>query len=457
MTGLAYRLKLLCALSLMVMTAFATPAPAADPEVTVAVGRQAFIKPTGRISRLALGEPEIAAATLVGREIRILGKRAGRTDLVVWNGNSKPRQRWTIVVGPDVEGLRRALASEPSLASAVTVGVDAGGPAILSGRLASLADHQRLSALARTHLGDDGFVDRTSVGGQQTVAVDIKFAAVSVNSLKAMGFDFKLFKNGTTFATSAPSTVNSFEFDGGTNSTELDIGLPVGDAFNLFLARLGGGTDVISVLGLLAKTDLAQLLAEPTLLVRSGENANFLAGGEVPIPVPQNSSNGSSIAIEYKPFGVQLEIAPIVISPGRIALTVSPEVSELDFTNGLSIQGFTVPAFRKRATTTTVELGDGESLVLAGLMYSTTGNVDERVPGLGDLPVIGAFFKRVRAVRQQQELIIVATPRLVSPMSRGARVPLPGAELKNLDPSFGDLLLGRNTAAEAAQGLGLVE
>lgn len=444
------------ALALAALMATAVPAAAAEPatsEIEVAIGRQVFVVPNGQITRFALGDPAIAATTLVGRQIRILGTKAGRTDLVVWNGTRRISEKWTLVVSPDVDGLRRALADEAGLADAITIVTEAGGPAVLRGRLTELDQHQRMMALARAHLGE-GFLDRTTIAGPYTVAVDIKFAAVSVNSLKAMGFNLAAFGRNTHFATTAPSTVTSFNFREGTSSIE--AGLPLSDVFNLFLHRMGGARDIVAILGLLAKTDLAQLLAEPTLLVRSGEQASFLAGGEVPIPVPQAGSSGTSIAIEYKPFGVRLEIAPVVISPDRIVLTVSPEVSELDFSNGLSVQGFTVPAFRKRATTTTVELGNGQSLVLAGLLYSTNGNVDERVPGLGDLPVIGAFFKRVRAIREQQELVIIATPRLVSPLERGTDVPLPGAGLK-LDPTFGDMLMGRNIAAEAASMSGLVE
>lgn len=449
------KIRLVRALAFAALVATTLPA-AAEPdlaEIQVAVGRQVFVAPQGRITRIALGDPAIAATTLVGRQIRVLGTKPGRTDLVVWTGTRKKTQTWTLVVSPDVDGFRRGLADEPGLADAVTIATEAGGPAVLRGQLGSLDHHQRMTALARAHLGE-GFLDRTTIAGPHTVAVDIKFAAVSVNSLKALGFDLTAFSRNSYFATTAPSTVTSFNFGNGAASVE--AGLPFSDVFNLFLNHMGSAGDIVAILGLLAKTDLAQLLAEPSLLVRSGEQATFLAGGEVPIPVPQAGSGGTSIAIEYKPFGVRLEIAPVVISPDRIVLTVSPEVSELDFSNGLSIQGFTVPAFRKRATTTTVELGDGQSLVLAGLLYSTNGNVDERVPGLGDLPVIGAFFKRVRAVREQQELVIVATPRLVSPLERGTNVPLPGAGLK-LDASFGDMLMGRNVAAEAAALSGLAE
>jgi pilus assembly protein CpaC len=193
----------------------------------------------------------------------------------------------------------------------------------------------------------------------------------------------------------------------------------------------------ISVLG---QVNLARVLAEPTLMVRSGDDAHFLAGGEIPIPVAQSGQANGAISIQYRKFGVQLQVHATVMSDDRIVLNVNPEVSELDFQNALTLNGFNVPAIASRSTDTTIELGDGQSFVLAGLMYSTGNSIEQKVPGLGDLPIVGDFFKHSQNSSEQQELIIVATPHLVSPMAPGALPKLPG-EGTAYSPSMTDMML----------------
>jgi pilus assembly protein CpaC len=212
--------------------------------------------------------------------------------------------------------------------------------------------------------------------------------------------------------------------------------LPLSQAFNLLLAS--PGNNFMAAISALNSANLAQILAEPTLLVRSGENASFLAGGEIPIPVPQSGLN-TGITIQYRKFGVQLHVHATVLSDNRIVLRVNPEVSELDYQNALTLQGFNIPAITVRSTDTTIELGDGQSFVLAGLMYSTSANIEDKVPGIGSLPIIGTLFKRSQLSNQQQELVIIATPRLVSPMASSEARNLPGTGA-TYAPSLGETL-----------------
>src|ERR1700753_3402570 len=144
----------------------------------------------------------------------------------------------------------------------------------------------------------------------------------------------------------------------------------------------------MGVVSALNSANLAQILAKPTLLVRSGESASFLAGGQIPVPVPLGGSVSNAITIDYHKFGVQLKLKATVLDDKRIVINVNPEVSELDPTNAVQIQGYTVPAIKTRSTDTTIELGDGQSFVLAGLMYSSDASQGSKVPGIGDLPVI---------------------------------------------------------------------
>jgi pilus assembly protein CpaC len=170
--------------------------------------------------------------------------------------------------------------------------------------------------------------------------------------------------------------------------------------------------------------------------------------------VTQSGEANGAITIEYRKFGVQLHVHATVLSPNRIVLRVNPEVSELDFQNALTLQGFNVPAMRVRSTDTSIELGDGQSFVLAGLMYSSHSNIEEKVPGLGSLPVIGDFFKRSQNSAEQQELIIVATPRLVSPMEARDVPKLPGEGL-SYSPSLSDTLLNTKQLDHYAGEYGL--
>lgn len=286
--------------------------------------------------------------------------------------------------------------------------------------------------------------------GEKVVAVDVQFAAVSSSTLKALGFDFAKLSGGLQGAVIPPSGLNSATF--GPGGLKLDTNVPIQNAFNLFLSAPNRG--ISAVLSALSSNGLSQLLAQPTLLVRSGERATFLAGGEIPIPVPQNSGgNTNTISIEYKEFGVRLTVTPYVLSPDNIVLKVAPEVSELDYSNGVQLQGYTVPGLRRRSAETTVELGSGQSFVIAGLNYSTSAVTRAKVPFLGDIPVLGAFFKRQENQKERQELIIVATPRLVDPL-RPDQVPaLPTAKV---DPSIGDMILGTDGLDQASGPFGVV-
>ncbi len=171
---------------------------------------------------------------------------------------------------------------------------------------------------------------------------------------------------------------------------------------------------------------MARILAEPTLVAQSGHSASFLAGGEIPIPVPQGLG---SVAIEYKQFGIGLAVTPTVLGPNRIALKVAPHASDLDYVNAVNINGSAVPALLTRRADTTVELGDGESFIVGGLISkSMVSNVD-KIPLLGDLPIIGAFFKNLNYRNEEKELVIVVTPRMISPLPRGMDLAniMPGA------------------------------
>lgn len=423
----------------------AGPAMALD----LTVGAQQPLPLDGVIDRIAVGDPEVLTATPVADdELLLLGTATGSTNLIVWlRGESAPRT-FVVRVTPDLAPLREALRADPLLAS---VSVDSRGDRlVLEGEVDTIEAHRRALELARAYGGDD-VVDLVQVLQQQMISVEVRFASIATSTLERIGFDFRYLTSGFQFAISGPGASSGYSFQSG-SGLSLPGTTPVSDAFNLFLSF--PNADLISVLGALSATQLAQILAEPTLTVRSGEHASFIAGGEIPIPVPQGELGG--VAIEYKEFGISLDLEATALSNNRILLRVAPEVSELDFTRALSIDGVQVPAILRRGASTTVELGHGQSFVLAGLVSTNVVNDEEQVPWLGDIPILGAFFKRVRATRERQELIIVATPRLVEPVAAGSLPPLPGEETLGYDPTIADMLLNRNRLDDFLPAHGLM-
>jgi pilus assembly protein CpaC len=290
--------------------------------------------------------------------------------------------------------------------------------------------------------------------GEQVVAVDVQFAAVSSTTLKALGFNFSKLSGDIQGAIVSPSSLTSASFT--PQGLALEATAPIQNAFNLFLSAPNRG--IGAVLSALSSNGLSQLLAQPTLLVRSGEQASFLAGGEFPVPVPQASGGGggTSLTIQYKEFGVRLSVTPFVLSKDHIVLKIAPEVSELDYNNGVQLQGYVVPGLRRRSAETTVELGSGQSFVIAGLSYSNQSVTREKTPFLGDIPVLGAFFKRQQNQKEKQELIIVATPRLVAPVKAEELPPLPGAASAAVDPSIGDMIVGSDGLGQSNMPFGVV-
>jgi pilus assembly protein CpaC len=437
------------ALGILVLTS--VPLSAGADNLNLAMGGQQVVNIDGEISRIAVGDPTIADVKLVSaRELRVLGEKAGTTDLLVWRrGKQKPAE-FHLFVGADATGLKTAYAADPDLAG-ITVH-DTGKSIVLSGRIPSASAHDRALALAHAEFGKD-VTDITTIAQTQMVAVEVRFAAVSSTALQALGINLqRLGNNGFQFSSNTPNTVKDFSFLGD-SGLSVTSSLPLSQAFNLLMAW--PGSDFMSVVSALNSANLAQLLAKPTLLVRSGESASFLAGGQIPVPVPQGGTNSNAITIDYHKFGVQLKLRATVLDNNRIVINANPEVSELDPANAVQIQGYTIPAIKTRSTDTTIELGDGQSFVLAGLMYSSDSSMEDKVPGIGDLPVIGSFFKQTQHSRERQELIIIATPHLVSPLNPGDVPALPGENIA-YNPSFVDTVLGTKPLDKFTVAYGLM-
>lgn len=266
------------------------------------------------------------------------------------------------------------------------------------------------------------------------VQVDVKIVELNKNRLQQAGinlFSTAANSQGFSFGVLSPGAAANPNFVNGAlqgvNSS------PFSQAFGLLMNF--GRADIGLNLGVLEGSGMARVLAEPSLLAISGQSANFLAGGEVPIPVSQG--NGST-SIEYKSYGVGLTVSPTILENQRIVLKVAPESSELDYANAVTLQSVSVPALTTRKADTTVELGDGESFVIGGLVSQSTTSSINRVPFLSEIPILGMMFKRQEFSRKERELVIVVTPRLVKPIASNTSLTghLPGAS-KNQGASAG--------------------
>ncbi len=358
------------------------PVPAV---LEVTQGMQSELRFAVPITRLAIGDPEVADVSLNSKDSFLLvGKRGGSTSLLVWTAcDREPRQSQVLV-----QGAATAALAEP---------------------------------LVR--------FDEEIVPSQ--VQTDIRFVEVRRSKLREMGV--RIFGTASNnFLIGAPGTGPATVPVGGVSGVGPGAPFPLSrDGFNILWG--GGSSKFLLGLDALENSGFAYTLAQPSLVALNGQSASFLAGGEFPIPVP--SSGSDSLSIEYKEFGVRLTITPTVVGRNRISLKVAPEVSELDFTAGITIAGTQVPALNVRRTDTSVSLADGESFVISGLISTNSSSVVDKLPFLGDVPVLGAFFRSSRIERDERELLMVVTPRLVQPLAANVQLPdLPGEQYRNYDP-----------------------
>lgn len=415
--------------------AAAAAALPADRVLQVEAGTQKLLRQASTIRRVAVGDPSIADVNVInGREVLVSGKKLGITSLMVWTGAQPIEYR--VRVGAVKDPLQPG-AKDPELAKA---SVEKGYS--LQGRLPNLSAHRRAQLAAAN--GKDPVADTSEVYLDSQVMTQIKIAEVNRTVAQRYGFNF--FKNvsNTTAGIAPPGTLSGVQgnANGGFDLQSGSGFIPLQNAFSLVFGNAADG--LLGVLSVLEGKGMARILAEPTLTAMSGQTASFLAGGEFPIPVAQGNGGGgnASITIVYKEFGIRVTLTPTVLSRDRIALKVAPEVSDLDFTAAVQLNGISIPALSVRRTDTTVELGDGESFVISGLVSSSLVQNVDKVPWLGDIPIIGAFFKSASTDRNNRELIMVVTPHLVRPLSRQAKLPpLPGQEYDQTVPSYGTLVL----------------
>lgn len=394
----------------------------AEPYKTLRLelGEQQMLSTKYSVKRSAIGRPEVASLKVLNsREFLLTAKQLGATSLLLWQGGRQPTE-FRIEVVPSLS---------PSTRDGVAV--DSSGPYIsLQGETRSLQQHQQLLTSSGPNV-----LDNTVQRGSMQVQTDIRIVEFSRSQLKQIGTALSYVGGDTSIATGGSGLLPLLEGNGPLGAL-LGITPTGADASSILVGHVKDGFS--AAINALARNGYAYTLAQPSLVSMSGQTATFLAGGEFPYPA---SNRDGQIQIEYKEFGVRLHLTPTVLSENSIMLKVAPEVSDLDFTNGVQASGVSVPSLRVRRTDTSIQLAPGESFIISGLVSRNTFTNADRLPGLGDIPILGALFRSTRFSQEDKELIMIVTPHLVNPIAKDAELPeLPGETYKHYVPSFTDML-----------------
>jgi len=373
------------------------------------------------VANPAVADVQIKTPTLV----YIYGKAAGETTLFAVDEHEQVLLSKKIVVNYSLTRLKESI---KTMAPDAKINVSAmDGGIVLNGQTDTAADAENIRNLAAKFVGStDAVINNMHITGANQVNLRIRVAEVSRDVLKNVGFNWDYLLN--------PLSGNRFLFGlatGGraasTGATTFSTRFVDPDTFMTNNSLVGGfrnGTwDINGAVDLLEGEGLINVLAEPNLTALSGETANFLAGGEFPVPVAQQNDQ---ITIEFKPFGIGLAFTPTIVGGNRISMRIRPEVSQLSNQGAIKLNNLTIPAITTRRAETTIEVGSGQSFAIAGLIQHSTQEDINKYPGLGDLPILGALFKSDRFRRKESELVIIATPYLVSPTSQKMLTPQDG-------------------------------
>ncbi len=387
------------------------------------VGRSLVITSPTRIKRISLADPEIAEANVVTPyQVVLNGKKPGGVSFLLWDEND---QNETFEVSVDIDILslsqkiHEAFPSEPVLLEASRDVV------MISGKISSAETAGKILDIVKNATPKVTSLMEVPLPPTGDVLLEVKFIDVETTALTQLGLNIFSTGAGNTSGAvgtqqfSPPSLVGNTT---GTTTTSGGLGgltsqFNIANLLNIFLYRKD--INLGATIQALQQKNLIQILAEPNLLTESGKEASFLAGGEFPFPILQGAVAGGSngITIQFKEFGVRLTFTPTLKADGNIHLKVKPEVSALDFTNALTISGFTIPALSTERFESDMDLKDGQSFAIAGLLDNRVTDVLGKIPGLGDIPLLGKLFQSRSRNKTRNELLVLVTPHIVQPLS----------------------------------------
>jgi pilus assembly protein CpaC len=414
-------------------TANQSAVPGGDP-LRVMVGKSILINTTERLKRVSVTDPAVADALVVTpTQVLVNGLSPGEVSLLIWDESERSRSfdlRVDVDITAASEEMHRLFPNEQ-------INVTPSRSAIvLSGHVTTEDVAKHAAALASAYSKNVVNVLTFGPVGAEEVLLEVKFAEVDRTALTQLGFNLLSTGSGNTIGSTTTGQFGGVTGNGSINDTGSSSPFPnsatVSNVLNLFFfnpqVHLG------AVIEALKTQNLLQILSEPNLIAMNGKEASFLAGGEFPFPVAQQNASGiATVTIQFREFGVRLKFTPVIQPNGNIHLHVAPEVSTLDFADAVTVAGTTIPAISTRKADTEFELQDGQSFVIAGLIDNRVTNVDNKIPGLGDLPIIGNFFKSKSDQKSNSELMVLCT---VHRISSSAQAPAgPSMPVKNLDKS----------------------
>lgn len=405
--------------------------PGAAP-LRVMVGKSLLINTTERLKRVSVTDPSVADALVVTpTQVLVNGLAPGEVSLLIWDELERSRSfdlRVDVDITAAAEEIHRLFPDEQ-----ITV-TPSRSAIVLSGHVTTEDAMKHAGSIASAYSKNVVNVLTFGPVGAQEVLLEVKFMEVDRSAVTQLGINLFMPGLGNTVALSQTgqfgnltvhNTAQTTTTNGNTQTTTTTATPPVvniSDFLNLFVARTD--INIGAVIKAMQQKNLLQILAEPNLIAVNGKEASFLAGGEFPFPVSQPSGQGfSTVTIQFREFGVRLKFTPVIQPNGYIHLRVVPEVSALDYANAVTISGTTVPALSTRKADTEFELQDGQSFVIAGLMDSRVTNLTSKIPGLGDIPVLGNFFRSKSLQRSNSELMVLCTARKVSPSAQAPKGP----------------------------------
>ncbi len=398
-----------------------SPAP-----LRVMVGKSLLINTTDRLKRVSVTDPDVADALVVtATQVLVHGRSPGEVSLLIWDEYERSRSfdlRVDVDVTAAAEEIKRIFPDEQIDVSASRSAI------VLSGHVTTEDVTKHAGMVAGAY--SKNVINVLSFGpvGAQEILLEVKFAEVDRTAVTQLGVNLFSPGTGNTVGTTTTGQFGGFQISRGAETTggtttgsSGQTNINLNQALNLFLFR----TDINlgAVVQALQQKNLLQILAEPNLIAVNGKEASFLAGGEFPFPIVQPGQGFTAVTIQFREFGVKLKFTPVIMPNNNIHLQVVPEVSQLDFTNALTISGFTVPALSTRRAQTEFEVQDGQSFVIAGLMDNRVTDQYSKVPGLGDIPILGNLFRSKNAQKSATELVVLCTVHRISPSNEAPRKP----------------------------------
>jgi pilus assembly protein CpaC len=417
-------------------------------DLSLEMGQNRLLVLSEAIARVSVADPKVADLKVITpTQLLLTARGVGSTDLTLWNRKDEPLVL-ALLVNRNLDALRKQL---KDLFPGENITVSAAGDlVVLSGEATDVRVPERAAEVAQLHA--ERVANLIRVSGNQQVQLEVKFAEVSRSALRSLGFNMFHRDAAGQFVTgvaASGTTPSSFLTIPGTGSATVPDIYPgaTGGGFSLFFSGLANFPFSL-MLSLLEGHGLSKTLAEPTLVAMSGQEAKFLSGGEFPIPV---STGLGAVGIQWKKFGIILNFTPTVVSEGFLHLKLQTEVSDIDASRSVTVGGFTVPGLVSRQSETTVRLSDGQSFAIAGLLSDRMREQINKIPILGDIPILGALFRSVSYQRDESELLVVITARLTKPVAPHELPKLPTEDEMNDPNDFELFLLGSEGTSRPPQ------